>query len=77
MYLSALIRAHSYIAVCTACEAGVDACAEGGFALFAIAAAAVGDVEGEDDSVAFFQEGNAAADCDDDAHVLVTCQRRR
>lgn len=71
MYLSALIRAHGYVAVCSACEAGVDAGAEGGFALFAVAAAAVGYVEGEDDSVALFEEGDAAADLDDDAHVFV------
>ena len=71
-YLSPLIRSHANIAVRAACEAGVDACAEGGFAFFAVAAATVGYVEGEDDSVALFEQGDAAADLDDDAHVFVT-----
>lgn len=74
-HLSALIWTHCYVAVCATCEAGVDAGAEGGFALFAVAAAAVGDVEGEDDPVALLEEGDAAADLDDDAHVFMSSMR--
>ena len=70
-HLAPLVWPHCYVAVSSACETGVHAGAEGGFALFAVAAAAVGDVEGEDDAVALFEEGDAAADFDDDAHIFV------
>lgn len=69
--LPALIGAHGNISVCTTREAGVYACAEGCFALFAVLAAAVGDIEGEDDAVVFLEEGDAGADLGDDAHVFM------
>ena len=52
-YLTALIWPHCYVSECSACEAGVDACAKRGVAFFTIEAAAVGDIEGEDDSITF------------------------
>lgn len=72
-YLPALVRPHGHIPVGAASETGVYARAEGCLALFAVAAAPVGDVEGEDDAVAFFEQRYATADFFDDAHVLVAC----
>lgn len=72
-YLPAGIRPHSDVAVCPACEAGVDARAVRGLALFAVEAAPVGDVEGHDDAVAPFEECHAWADFLDDAHIFVAC----
>ena len=72
-YLSALVRTHSHVPVRAARETGVHARAERRFALFAVAAAPVGDVEGENDAVALFKERHAAADFFDDAHIFVPC----
>ncbi len=72
-YLTALIRAHGDVAKGSACETGVDTCAEGGIAFFAVETAAISDIEGEDDAVAFLEESDAAADFFDDTHILVAC----
>ena len=70
-HLASLVWAHSHITVRAACEAGVHACAECRLAFFAVLAPAICYIEGEDDTVAFLKEGNAAADFGDDTHVLM------
>lgn len=37
-------------------------------------AAAIGDVEGHYNAIAFLEKGDASASLDDDAHVLVVCR---
>ncbi len=70
-YLTTSIRPHSHVPICSTCKTGVHTRAERRFALFAIPAASVGDVEGEDDAVAFLEERNSLANFGDDAHVLM------
>jgi len=71
VYLTAGVRPHGDVAVCSACEPRVDACAIGGLALFAVEAAPVGDVERHDHAIALFEKRHAWAHGVDDAHVLV------
>ena len=52
----------------------IHASAESCLSLFAVPAAAVGDVEGHYYSVAFFEEGNSRAGFDYDSHVFVACK---
>jgi hypothetical protein len=50
----------------------INACAECGASFFAVAAAAVGDVEGHYDAVAFLEKRDAGASLEDYAHVLMS-----
>ena len=50
----------------------VHACAEGCSALFAVAAAAVGNVERHHNPVTLFEKGDAGTGFDDDAHVFMS-----
>ena len=71
MYLAAGVRAHGHVPVCATRKTGVYTRAEGGVAFFAVLAAPVCYIEGEDDPVAFFEQGDAAAGFGYDAHVFV------
>ena len=53
----------------------IDTCAECRLAFFAVAAAAVRNVEGHYDSIALFEESHARAEFFDYAHVLVTFKK--
>ena len=72
-YLATLVRTHCNIAECPTCKAGVHACAERGLTFFTVEAAAISYVEGEHNSVAFLEEGDATADFLNNAHILVAC----
>jgi hypothetical protein len=62
---------HGHVTVRPSGEARIHAGAKRRLALFAVAAPAVGDVEGHDDPVALFQQRHPGPDLLDDAHVLV------
>ena len=70
-YLAACIRTHRHVPVCSARKTSVHACAEGGVALFAVLAAPVGNVKGEDNAVALLEEGHAWTRFGHNTHVLM------
>jgi hypothetical protein len=73
--LSTLVWTHRNISVCTAGKAWVHSRAESRLSGLTVPATSIGDVKGQDDSVAFLEEHDAWADLGDDAHVLVAGQK--
>lgn len=70
-YLPALIRTHSDIPIRASGKPGIHASAESGVTLLAVFATPVGDVEGHNYAVAFFEERDALTDFSDYTHVFV------
>lgn len=62
---------HTDVAISTTSEARIHAGAKGRPALLAVAAPAVGHVEGHHDAVSLLEQGHAVARFLHDAHVLV------
>jgi hypothetical protein len=50
----------------------IHARAKGGTAFFAVSATSIGHIEGHNDSIAFFEKGDAGAGLDYYSHVLMT-----
>jgi hypothetical protein len=69
--LTTSIRAHGYVAISTSSKSRVNASAESSFALFAITAAAVCDVEGHDDTVPFFEKSDTLAELLNYSHIFM------
>ena len=70
-YLASSVRSHSNVSISSASETWIYTSTEGSPPFFTVQTAAVGDVEGHNDSVALLQEGYATADLIHDAHVLM------
>jgi hypothetical protein len=72
--LTTSVRAHSNVAIGTSSKSRVYASAESSLALFAIAAAAVSDVEGHNDAVPFLKESYSLAELFYYSHILMAWQ---
>ncbi|KAI6773624.1 hypothetical protein HG531_000473 [Fusarium graminearum] len=69
--LATSVRTHGNVAISTSSKSRVYAGTESSLSLFAIAAAAVSDVKGHDDTVPFLEESDTLTELFDYSHILM------